>query len=48
MPPQIIRFHGELYLHPSRKPLEDADLSEVELPLFGGLFSHECEGMCGV
>jgi hypothetical protein len=23
-------------------------LAEAELPLFGGLFSHECEGMCGV
>lgn len=47
-PPQVIRFHGDLYLHASRRPLEDADLTEVELPLFGGDFAHECEGMCGV
>jgi hypothetical protein len=48
LPPQVIRFHGELYLHHSRRPLEEADLAEAELPLFGGMFSHECEGMCGV
>lgn len=48
LPPQVIRFHGDLYLHHSRRPLEEADLTEAELPLFGGLFSHECEGMCGV
>lgn len=47
-PPQVIRFHGDLYLHHSRKPLDEADLSEAELPLFGGLFGEECEGMCGV
>lgn len=47
-PPQVIRFHGDLYLHHSRMPLENADLTEAELPLFGGLFGHECEGMCGV
>jgi hypothetical protein len=28
--------------------LEDADLTEPEMPLFGGDFGHECEGMCGV
>jgi hypothetical protein len=48
LPPQVLRFHGDLYLHHSRVPLEDADLSESELPLFGGLFGQECEGMCGV
>lgn len=48
LPPQVLRFRGDLFLHHSRKPLEDADLSEAELPLFGGLFAHECEGMCGV
>jgi hypothetical protein len=47
-PAQVIRFHGDLYLHHSRRPLELADLSELEMPLFGGEFGHECEGMCGV
>lgn len=47
-PPQVIRFHGDLYLHHSRTPLESVDLTEAELPLFGGNFAHECEGMCGV
>lgn len=47
-PPQVIRFHGDLYLHHSRRPLEEADLTEAELPLFGGNFAHECEGHCGV
>ena len=47
-PPQVIRFYGDLYLHFSRRPLEEADLTEAELPLFGGNFGHECEGMCGV
>ena len=48
LPPQVVRFHGELFLHHSRTPLETANLNEPDLPLFGGLFSHECEGMCGV
>lgn len=48
LPPQVIRFHGDLYLHHSRQPLESANIDEAELPLFGGLFGHECEGMCGV
>jgi len=47
-PPQVIRFHGDLYLHHSRRPLEIADLTEADLPLFGGEFGRECEGMCGV
>jgi hypothetical protein len=47
-PAQVIRFHGDLYLHSARRPLEDVDLSEPDLPLFGGEFAHECEGMCGV
>lgn len=47
-PPQVIRFRGDLYLHPSRRPLDEADLTETDLPLFGGPFAHECEGMCGV
>lgn len=48
LPKQIARFRGELFLHPSKVPLADADLSAPELPLLGGLFGHECEGMCGV
>lgn len=48
LPPQVIRFRGDLYLHSSRRPLELADIDEVELPLFGGLFGQDCEGMCGV
>lgn len=47
-PAQVTRFRGETYLHKSRQPLEIADLSEPDLPLFGGEFAHECEGMCGV
>jgi hypothetical protein len=47
-PPQVIRFHGQLYLHHTRRPLETVDLTEAELPLFGGNFAHECEGACGV
>jgi hypothetical protein len=47
-PAQVARFRGELFLHKSRQPLELADLSEADLPLFGGTFAHECEGMCGV
>lgn len=45
-PAQVIRFHGEMFLHQSRKPLADVDLSlpDQEPDLFG----HECEGMCGV
>jgi hypothetical protein len=47
-PPQVIRFHGDLYLHHSRTPLETADITEPDLLLFGGKFGEECEGMCGV
>jgi hypothetical protein len=45
-PAQIARFHGKVYLHPSRVPLAQADLT-AEL-LGPDLFGHECEGMCGV
>lgn len=45
-PAQIARFHGKVYLHQSRVPLAEADLSAK---LSGAsLFGHECEGMCGV
>lgn len=45
-PAQLARFHGEVYLHASRRPLAEVDLS---VP-YGGpdLFANECEGMCGV
>ena len=45
-PAQIARFHGEVFLHASRVPLAQADLTAkiAEADLFG----HECEGMCGV
>lgn len=45
-PAQLSRFHGETFLHQSRVPLAQADLSAK----FTGpeLFGHECEGMCGV
>lgn len=45
-PAQIARFHGEVFLHPSRVPLAQADLTAK---LVGpNLFGLECEGMCGV
>lgn len=45
-PAQIARFHGEVFLHPSRVPLAQADLTAK---LVGtDLFALECEGMCGV
>ena len=47
-PAQVARFRGELFLHKSRTPIESANLEEKDLPLFGGDFGQECEGMCGV
>lgn len=45
-PAQVKRFHGEVFLHPSRVPLVQADLTvEIAGP---DLFGFECEGMCGV
>lgn len=45
-PAQIARFHGEVFLHHSRVPLAQADLT---LPMSGpNLFGNECEGVCGV
>lgn len=45
-PAQVARFRGEVFLHASRVPLADADLSAKidEADMFG----QECEGMCGV
>ncbi len=45
-PAQVARFHGQVYLHSSRVPLADADLSVATAE--PDLFGHECEGMCGV
>jgi hypothetical protein len=45
-PAQIERFRGEVFLHASRVPLAEADLT-VELPS-ADLFGQECEGICGV
>lgn len=45
-PAQVRRFHGEVFLHSSRVPLAQADLSaRISGP---DLFANECEGMCGV
>jgi hypothetical protein len=45
-PAQVARFHGEVFLHHSRMPLDLADLTVASgAP---DLFGHECEGMCGV
>jgi hypothetical protein len=45
-PAQIARFHGEVFLHSSRVPLAQADLSAVASG--ADLFDHECGGVCGV
>jgi hypothetical protein len=45
-PAQVVRFHGEMYLHHSRVPLAKADISLADTG--PDLFGHECEGMCGV
>jgi hypothetical protein len=47
-PENAARFHGELYVHPSRVPFEDVDLSTWAERGQGDLFGDECEGMCGV
>lgn len=44
-PQQVQRFRGEVYLHASRKPLKEVDLTKLSPPSF---FDNECEGMCGV
>jgi hypothetical protein len=45
-PAQIARFHGEMFLHSSRVPLDKADLSIAAAS--ADLFDHECGGVCGV
>lgn len=46
-PPQIKRFHGELYLHRSCIPLDLVNFA-AERDRQPDLFGNECEGMCGV
>ncbi len=43
----VSKFDSDLFLHKSRTPLADADLSSPE-DYQGSLFDDECEGMCGV
>lgn len=45
-PAQVKRFHGEVFLHHSRVPLAQADITAPRLG--ADLFGHECEGVCGV
>lgn len=45
-PEQMARFSGEVYLHPSKRPLNEVNLSFVERE--ADLFGHECAGHCGV
>lgn len=47
-PENVIRFHGELYVHPSRVPLDEVDFSTWAERGQPDLFNNECEGMCGV
>lgn len=42
------RTKGEQYMHSSRKPLDQVDLSTAEDKGQLDLFNNECEGMCGV
>jgi hypothetical protein len=41
-------FEGRAYLHPSRIPLADVDLSTEEHRGQLSMFDMECEGMCGL
>lgn len=41
-------MRGEQYMHRSRKPLAEVDLSTLEDHGQLNLFNNECEGMCGV
>lgn len=44
-PAQVIRFHGKVFLHHSRRPLASVDLTRpTRAP---DMFALECEGMCG-
>lgn len=41
-------LRGEQFVHRSRKPLADVDLTTLEDHGQLNMFEHECEGMCGV
>lgn len=45
-PAQVVRFHGEVFLHQSRRPLASVDLTPTARA--PDMFGQECEGMCGV
>lgn len=38
-------MNGQMYLHPSKKPLEDIDFDDKQTELFEGF---DCEGYCGL
>ena len=38
-------MNQDMYLHVSRKPLEEIDFDDKQLPLFEGF---DCEGHCGL
>jgi len=38
-------MRGEMYLHPSRKPLDEIDFTDDQLEMFEG---YDCEGYCGL
>jgi hypothetical protein len=42
------KMRGRQYMHPSRKPLDEVDLSTAEERGQLTLFINECEGLCGV
>ncbi len=42
-PENIARFRGQLFLHPSCRPL-----AEIDFTAQADLFGNECEGVCGV
>jgi len=47
-PAAAYRMKGRLFLHRSRKPLNEVDLSTAEERGQLNLFENECEGVCGV
>lgn len=47
-PANVKRFRGELFVHPSRVPLAEADLTDLFDSGETSGFGNECEGICGV
>ena len=45
---QVALLSGELYLHPSLKPIGEADLGTSDSNQLDLFATDECEGMCGV